>query len=146
MKNAFFLVLGLLVILGSIFLFVRQDLTGGNETRDFLINNIVIEAEIVDTPELRQLGLSGRENLPEGRGMFFIFDEPSRHGFWMKDMNFAIDIVWIDEEYRIIGIEKEVVPETFPYVFRPEEPVKYVLELPAGFTSRNNIEIGAVVQ
>ncbi|MEX2014012.1 MAG: DUF192 domain-containing protein, partial [Parcubacteria group bacterium] len=68
------------------------------------------------------------------------------HGFWMKDMHFAIDIVWIDENFRIVGIEKEVRPETFPQVFRPDQPIKYVLELPAGYSERHDIGVGAVVQ
>ena len=78
--------------------------------------------------------------------MLFVFDAPSRYGFWMKDMNFAVDIVWIDERSRVIDVEKEVTPETFPQVFYPDQPVKYVLELPTGAVDKYQIATGTVIQ
>ncbi|MEX2013333.1 MAG: DUF192 domain-containing protein [Parcubacteria group bacterium] len=146
MKNSFFLILGLIIILGSLFLFFERILVGVDQIKIIRINDVNIKIEVVDTLETRRKGLSDRETLPEGTGMLFVYDNPARYGFWMKDMNFAIDIVWIDEKFRIIGIEKEVKPETFPQIFYPEQVVKYVLELPAGFTNRYHIDIGTVVQ
>ncbi|MDO8471512.1 MAG: DUF192 domain-containing protein [bacterium] len=146
MKNFFFLILGLIIVIGSIFLFFRQSLVVENRVKVIKINDASIRVEVVNTPETRQKGLSGREMLPEGTGMLFIFDSPVQDGFWMKDMNFAIDIIWIDEKFRVVNIEKEVTPETFPKIFYPNQPVKYVLELPAGYTNRYYIDIGAVVQ
>ncbi len=146
MKNFFFLVLGLTIIGGSIFLFFQRPLVIENKTKIIKINETSIEVEVVDTPETRTMGLSNRKTLPEGAGMLFIFDSPVQDGFWMKDMRFAIDIVWIDEKFRVVDIEKEVTPETFPQIFYPDQPVKYVLELPAGYTNRYHIDIGAVVQ
>ncbi|MDO8569729.1 MAG: DUF192 domain-containing protein [bacterium] len=146
MKNFFFLVLGLIIILGSIFLFFKRQLINEGQIQTIKIGEISIQVEIVDTPETREKGLSGREALPEGTGMLFIFDSPAQYGFWMKDMDFAIDIVWVDGESRVIGIEREVLPNTFPQTFYPNQPIKYVLELPAGSANRYNIDIGAVVQ
>ena len=145
MKNLFFLILGLLIILGSIFLFFKKSLNEENLVKIIKINDVSIEVEIADTIETRMRGLSYREFLANGRGMFFIFDKPSRYGFWMKDMHFAIDIVWIDERFRVIDIEKSVSPETFPKVFYPNEVVKYVLELDAGFSDEHSIDIGKMV-
>ena len=110
------------------------------------LNNTSFAVEVADTPETRRKGLSGREALPEGTGMLFVFDAPSRYGFWMKDMNFAVDIVWIDERSRVIDVEKEVTPETFPQVFYPDQPVKYVLELPTGAVDKYQIATGTVIQ
>lgn len=146
MKKIFFLILGLIIIFGSIFLFFDQTLKRSGKAKIIKINDTSIEVEIVDTPETREKGLSGREMLPEGTGMLFIFDSPAPYGFWMKNMNFPIDIVWIDEKYHVVGIEREVLPSTFPQTFYPNQPVKYVLELPAGSANRYHIDIGAVVQ
>ncbi|MDO8728958.1 MAG: DUF192 domain-containing protein [bacterium] len=146
MKDFFFLILGLIIVFGSVFLFLGRTSVTRNETKIIKINDTSIKVEIVDTPETREQGLSDRETLSEGAGMLFIFDSPANYGFWMKDMKFAIDIVWIDEKSHVIGIEREVLPGTFPQTFYPNQPVKYVLELPAGSTNRYNINIGAVVQ
>src|SRR3989344_4003382 len=146
MKNFFFLILGLIIIGGSVFLFFGQTPIGKSEVKIIKINDVSIEVEVVDTPETRKLGLSGKPDLPDGTGMFFIFETPDQYGFWMKDMNFAIDIVWIDENLRVVNVERGVLPETFPQVFYPNKAVKYVLELPAGAAVKYRIDVGAVVQ
>ena len=146
MKDFFFLTLGLVVILGSIFLFFTRSSVIENKTKIITINNTPIEVEVADTPQTRTQGLSEREGLLEGKGMLFIFEKPARYGFWMKNMNFAIDVVWIDDKFNIVDIDKEVSPETFPQVFHPDQKVKYVLELPAGYTNQHLIDIGTMVQ
>ncbi len=145
MKNVFFLTLGLVIIFGSIFLFLRQPVDREGQIKVVKINGISIEVEVVETPKARAQGLSGREVLPEGQGMLFAFEKPGQYGFWMKDMNFAIDIVWIDERLQVVGIEKRVSPETFPQIFYPNRRVSYVLELPAGDSRNFGIDIGQVV-
>ena len=146
MKDFLFLILGLTIIFGSVFLFFGRTFTRDDKIKVIKINNTNIEVEIADTPKTREKGLSGRRALSESMGMLFIFDSPSQYGFWMKDMRFGIDIVWIDENLKIVGIEKKTSPETFPQIFYPDRPIKYVLELPAGFSDKYNIGIGAVVQ
>ncbi len=101
-----------------------------------------LEAYIRDTDEERAKGLSGREGLDEGEGMLFIFDYPAKYGFWMKDMKFAIDIIWISEEKKIVGIERGVQPATYPDIFYPPSEVIYVLEVPSGFSDTANFEVG----
>lgn len=138
--------LGLVVIFGSVFLFFERTLVEENEQKIIKINDTSIKVEVVDTLQTRTMGLSGRETLAEGTGMLFIFDSPAMAGFWMKDMKFAIDIVWIDENYQIVDIDKSVLPETFPEVFYPDRAIKYVLEVPAGYTNQHQIGLGAMVQ
>ena len=60
----------------------------------------------------------------------------------MKDMNFPIDVIWLDENYRVVDIAQDVRPDSFPKVFDPQGPAKYILEVNAGFSGRNNIKIG----
>ena len=145
MKNLFFLILGLLVIFGSIFLFFQKPLIKENQFKTIKINDTEVRVEIASTLEMRNKGLSDREVLPDGTGMLFVFGNPDKYGFWMKDMHFAIDIVWINEKFRVIGIEKSVPPETFPKVFYPNQAVKYVLELVGGFSDEHGIDIGSIM-
>lgn len=92
-----------------------------------------IVVEVVDTAELQQLGLSGRQDLGDNSGMLFVFDDSSiERCFWMKDMNFAIDMVWLDSDKKVVHIENDVAPETYPNSFCPDQPAKYVLEVNAG--------------
>ncbi|MFZ2763724.1 MAG: DUF192 domain-containing protein [Minisyncoccia bacterium] len=145
MKNAFFLILGLGIIFGSIFLFLKQPIHRGGEIKVVKINEVSIPVEVVRTPSARAQGLSGREVLPEGTGMLFVFETPSQYGFWMKDMNFPIDIVWISESFQVVDIEHRLAPETYPEVFYPSGLAKYVLELPAGASRNLGIDTGSIV-
>lgn len=101
-----------------------------------------MQIEIVDTPEARTQGLSGRAEVPPGYGMLFVFDTTDRYGFWMKDMLTSIDIVWIKDSGEVVGVDANVAPETFPTVFYAPEPVRYVLEVGAGEAERRNISVG----
>lgn len=88
--------------------------------------------EVRDTPAGREQGLSGRESVPPGYGMLFVFERPDRYGFWMKDMRVPIDIVWLSDTGVVLGIEEAARPESFPTVFYPPAPVRFVLETRAG--------------
>ena len=105
--------------------------------------------EIADTPQAHQRGLSGRSNLPDTYGMLFVFDEPSRPGFWMKDMLMPIDIVWLSDTGMVLGIEHSLSPETYqkvpPDVFYPPSPVSYALEVRAGLARAKGWSVGSVI-
>src|SRR3989344_1386739 len=106
---------------------------------EILIGQTKVIAALADTPELREKGLSGQASLAEGEGMLFIFPKSGTYGFWMKDMRFPIDIIWIDAEKKILGIEKDISPGSFPTVFYPPAPASYVLEVPAGVSAFHGI-------
>lgn len=110
-----------------------------NRTR-LLAPDGIIEIEVVDTPELRQQGLSGRSSLPENEGMLFDFDDTATANcFWMKDMQFSLDMVWLDEDKNVITVISDVSPDTFPESFCPTSPAKYGLEINAGRASELGI-------
>lgn len=106
------------------------------------INGVDIQVEVVDTVEAQQLGLSGRTSLAEGTGMLFAFQTDDIWSMWMKDMNFSIDIVWVQSDGTIVTIAHNASPESYPSVFASDEPARFVLEVPAGFTTKNGIEEG----
>ena len=74
--------------------------------------------------------------------MLFIFEKPGKYYFWMKDMNFPIDMIWIGEDMRVIYIKKNAQPESFPKTYGPDIDSKYVLEVVAGFSEKNNLKEG----
>ncbi len=136
----------LLLIVLSLLLFVSlKYLNPGcdcNVTERVTIGDTEIQAFVSDTDDERAQGLSGKEGLGEDEGMLFVFEYPAKHGFWMKDMNFAIDIIWINAEKQVLGIERGVEPATFPQVFYPPDKVLYVLEVPKGFSDTAKIVVG----
>ncbi len=111
------------------------------------INDISINALVADNDYSRTKGLSGRDILAPNEGLLFVFDKEGHHGFWMKEMNFPIDIVWLNKDKKIVHIEHNVLPNTYPKIFYPNnefnsEQSLYVLETNANFFKDNNIEVG----
>src|SRR3989344_6207881 len=94
-----------------------------------------IKVEIADEAEEQIEGLSGREGLGENEGMLFVFENPGRYSFWMKDMNFPIDIIWLDAGMKVIYIKEDARPEDGEANFGPDTESKYVLEAPAGLAA-----------
>jgi uncharacterized membrane protein (UPF0127 family) len=103
-------------------------------------NNFSVQLAVND--EQRQLGLGRRPSLQNGTGMLFVFPEPRELGFWMKDMNFPLDIIWIDQNKKIAGFFENVSPASYPKVYYSSTTVPYVLEVNAGTVSSDNIKIG----
>jgi uncharacterized protein len=103
---------------------------------------VKIEVTLARTPAEHAQGLSGRPSLGEYEGMFFIFETPGKYGFWMKDMNFAIDMIWLDEAGKIIYIKKDARPESYPSTFGPDQNAKYVLETVSGLADSVDLKVG----
>lgn len=104
-----------------------------------------ISVTIADDPEERKQGLSGVESLGEFEGKLFVFPEDGHYGIWMKDMRFSLDILWIDSTFRIVHIEKNVSPATYPETFVSDMPARFVLEVNAFVTENANITVGDTV-
>ncbi|MDD4803634.1 MAG: DUF192 domain-containing protein [Candidatus Pacebacteria bacterium] len=120
----------------------QESLCGIYEQRSLKIGEKIIKVDISDDDCKRVLGLSGRKELKNDTGMLFVFPKGGNHGFWMKDMNFPIDILWIDGDFNIIGIEKSVATSTYPEIIGGKYLAQYVLELFSGFSEKNNIKVG----
>ena len=148
MKSKKILILFVLIIFAFFCFFFLNNLAFklNPEIKKVKIAEKVINIEMVITPEEREKGLSGRENIGENEGMLFVFENSGRHGFWMKDMMFPIDIVWLDQSKKIIFIQKNVLPSTYPEIFYPDDNANYVLELISGFAEKNNLQIGNQVK
>lgn len=87
-------------------------------------------------------GLSDTPALPVDVVKLFVFGSGGEQAIWMKDMEYALDIIWADKEGKIVHIEKNVAPETYPKSFSSPVPAWYVIEANAGFVASSSIEVG----
>jgi len=107
----------------------------------------VLKAEVMVTDEDRAMGLMFRPSLPEDRGMLFDFFVADFHGIWMKNCRFPIDIVWLDEERRVVHVAENVPPcrkDPCP-AYEPLRRARYVIEMNAGQARREDVTVGASV-
>lgn len=94
------------------------------------------------TEAARERGLGGKASVREDYGMLFVFPESGRYGFWMKGMLVPVDIFWLDTQGHVVSIQTNVATSTYPNVFYPTEPSRYVLETAAGFGRVHGIATG----
>lgn len=100
-----------------------------------------INVELAITPEEQQKGLMFREELQENTGMLFIQSEPRLTAFWMKNTLIPLDIIFIDENSKIINVERAVPCEQTACVTYPsKDKAKYVLEINAGESKTHNLK------
>ncbi len=100
----------------------------------------------------RQQGLSGREFMAQDTGMLFVFEDEQPRQFWMKDMRFPLDIIWIDGQCRLAGVSADVPtpPPNADDADIPrapsQSPARYVLELNAGEWERAGLSAGDLIE
>lgn len=109
------------------------------------IGDAVIAVELATSSAAAQKGLSGRESLGAESGMLFAFSKPDIYRFWMPNMHFPIDIIWLNSHNKVIDIDENVSNEfdpANPVFYTPDSPAQYVLEVNAGFSKSRGINIG----
>lgn len=105
-----------------------------------------VGAEIADSEAERRRGLSGRDDLPEDRGMLFVYRDRAVRSYWMKGVRFPLDIIWIDRG-RVTGIEADVpVPQGQTPIYSSPTPADRVLEVRGGWAARHGVEPGDRVE
>ncbi len=106
---------------------------GFRNDKTVTIGSQKITAEVADTTQARTKGLSGRPCIGQNEGMLFVFNQPGFYQFWMKDMKFPIDIIWITTNHRVIGLKSKAQPLSYPQKFVNQTyTAQYVLELASG--------------
>lgn len=164
MKKDLAIIVGLFVLIAALLIFGRGftsvSLIGSGASSEqtvskkgkvqLSVKTLNLDVTVAQSSSLRQKGLSKREFLPLTEGMLFVFEKTGRYSFWMKDMKFAIDIIWIDEANKIVQITKNVPPEPRKKdsqltVYKPDSEILYVLEINAGLSDFNNLEVGDTV-
>jgi len=97
------------------------------------INGQSIKVCLADNNQKRTKGLSNSKYLPKGWGMLFVFEDSGYHSFWMKDMKYNIDIIWLDERLKPVYFVRGAKPSDFPTSYQPDLPAKFVLETRPNF-------------
>ena len=112
------------------------------QTVGIFIRDVPVTVSIADSEEERSQGLSGVDSLDTQEGKLFIFDQEGKYGFWMKDMKMPLDIIWIDNSGRVVHIEENVLPESYPTIYSSPVNARFVVEVNAFFVSTFNITVG----
>jgi uncharacterized protein len=108
-------------------------------------STVDVALEIADTPESRTRGLMYRGNLPDGRGMLFVFDREDDHKFWMKNTLIPLDMVFIATDGRVVGVHPDATPFSTASI-GVGRPSRYVLEVPGGWAARHRVAAGDQVE
>jgi uncharacterized membrane protein (UPF0127 family) len=104
-----------------------------------------VNVTVADDDAERKQGLGGIRELGEKEGKLFIFEKSARHGFWMKDMIIPIDIIWVDDNLKVVFIAENVQPDTYPSIYAPTSDARFVLETNAHFVSSFRVSVGDLV-
>lgn len=125
-----------------IFLFIIIYYAINNKKLKVVLGNQNFIMDVADTSAKQAKGLSGRRYIKPYGGMAFIFPNQDKYGFWMKEMNFPLDIIWVSSEYKIVDIKKNFSPSSYPEIYYPKDPAMYTFEITAGKSDELNLKIG----
>jgi len=114
------------------------------------LNEHSFYVEVADTDELRQRGLAGREYLPSGKGMLFVMPAPTKMDMWMKGCLIPLDVLFFDQEKRLINFHTMSVPlageaEADLPSYPSDKPAKYALEVCAGTAQQLKLKQGLTI-
>ncbi len=101
-----------------------------------------IKLEIADSIFKKTMGLMFRKHMPENNGMLFVSNKNSHHTIWMLNMNFPIDIIWLNKSLEVVDIFENAQPNKLNFrIYRPKMKSRYVLEVNAGFVKKHGLKI-----
>jgi len=137
-------ILVVVLILVALFFSLRSEISDLGEV---CFSSSCVDVEVMDSFEERQRGLMFREELGENSGMLFVFSEEGRYGFWMKNTLIPLDIIWLDEDFRIVEIVSALPCESDPCgSYGGNFDAKYVVEVNEGFVLDRGIVVGEIVE
>jgi uncharacterized membrane protein (UPF0127 family) len=115
-------------------------------TKKLMLKNTTIDLLVAETLDETMWGLSDFPSLPADTGMLFVFPQPGIYSFWMKDMQFSLDMIWIDSDNRVITIHENISPDTYlqkpPQTFQSTKPASAVIEVSGGFVKDYGVKVG----
>ena len=110
------------------------------------VDTAPMKFEVVSTAAAQEQGLGGRAVIPDNYAMLFVFPQDGSYGFWMKDMLTSIDMIWLTDNGTIAGIQEDATAASYPDVFYPPYPIRYVLETRVGLAKERGWTVGTKVQ
>lgn len=127
----------------------NNSINSRSKTPTATINNHTFKLEVAKTQKEKGVGLSTKSTLEQNVGMLFPFDKPGYYPFWMKNMKFPIDIIFI-RNGRIVTIHKNIKPPRNPNenppIYNSKEPADIVLEINAGLSEKYKFKRGDIVK
>ena len=134
------------VILSMLCMDAGNSVSPADNSDRVCFDDLCLGVEVVSSSQDISRGLMYREGLDEGMGMLFVFGSEGRHGFWMKNMKFSIDMMWISGDGRVVHVEHSVPAcgEGSCRGYASSENAKYVLETRANFGAENGIDVGSM--
>jgi len=126
---------------------IKEDRLVSEEISEVVVGNKNYNLYIAKNYQDITKGLARFDSIRENEGMLFIFDNPGNYTFFMKDMKFNIDIIFIDVDFKVIKIFQNVKKETYRSAndfdaFKSDKPAKYVIELNQGEVAKNGLKLG----
>ena len=103
-----------------------------------------IEAQIANSPQQRQIGLMFRKDMPAHEGMLFVFEEPQKQCFWMKNTLLPLSAAFVDDDGTIVNLVDMQAQTTDSHC--SEKPVRYVLEMNQGWFAKKKIGKGFILK
>ena len=150
MKNLLIIV-GLLLLLGIVFYFTQNALSGGSlslpgfgKSTKAVIKDQTFSLTVAATEKEKEVGLSGKKSLAKNAGMLFPYTTKTTPTFWMRNMEFPIDILFISDG-KIVTLYKNVKPpisEQNLQLYSPSTPVDNVIEINAGLSDQYGFKEG----
>lgn len=135
---------GIVIILGVCYIFAFYKSLPKHKI--VIFNGHQISTVVADTPAAQQTGLSDTKSLTNQQGMLFIFKSSNYWGFWMKKMQFPLDIIWINSDLKVVTIDNNLQPSTYPKIFYPSKPSLYVVEVNAGVAKMDGLKVGQQIK
>jgi len=144
-----FLWIAAVVLVGlALYLSFFANRDGGSTTLTVPTSGKKYSLQVADTPQLRYKGLSDTASLPHDQGMLFVYEQANHACFWMKGMNYSLDMVWLDANKKVVNIEANISPATYPeknFCSRNKKAL-YVIELNAGEIENSRIGLGQTLK
>lgn len=140
-KKYRYVVFGSIIACVIVFLVVFSKNTTNKETLHVSIKDKSYTFQVARTAPAREKGLSGTDTILYD-GMIFIFPQSDLYSFWMKEMKYPIDILWVNENFEIVEMRENIYPGTYPEVFTPTQKALYVIEVRAGVAEKADIRVG----
>lgn len=147
------IVVVILVILGVVFVNMVSNnfqlpFTNSRPKTTATIDGHTFYVHVAKTEKDKEIGLSNTSSLPKDQGMLFVFDKPDYYAFWMRNMKFPIDIVYVANK-KIVTIFPNVpspknANETLS-IYKPHQPADTVLEINAGLANQYHFSVGDTV-
>ncbi|MHB8710032.1 MAG: DUF192 domain-containing protein [Minisyncoccota bacterium] len=130
------------VVVIAVLFFYRTTITREAEPANASFGGVSLSIEYATTEAARERGLGGRTSIPDDYGMLFVFPKDDYYGFWMKDTLVPLDMFWLDDKGQVVYVARDVATSTYPNVFYPLAPARYVLETAAGFAQTHAVATG----